>query len=423
MDANGYYLYLPAIFVFDDLRNLAFVDKMPDQFDRKYFLYQGNSGGYMTKYTPGMAILELPFFLAAHATAFISGMEANGYSPPYRLAIAISSLFYSCLGLWIIAILLARYFNRSVVNAVVIALFSGTNLLFSTVIQAGITHNYLFMVFALLILCLDNWRTQQRNIHFALACACVGFSALIRPTEILCGIVPLVYFWQIRKPVISLLWIKENGASLMLGIFTFLLFIMPVFLYWKYATGSWVAYTYEQEGFYFDRPSQIWYGLLGFRKGWFIYTPLAAIAIAGCLWLRKNRSLNFFNSALAFYLPANLYIVLSWYGWWYGGCFGNRALVPVLALLALPLAAVLNEIFLKKNRIGMACVAFLISLNLFQTFQYQRQILHMDAMTWKSYTFIFGKWRLTREEKARMKTLLDYPDYSQRGKKLDEYFR
>jgi hypothetical protein len=46
----------------------------------------------------------------------------------------------------------------------------------------------------------------------------------------------------------------------------------------------------------------------------------------------------------------------------------------------------------------------------------------MDAMTWRSYSFIFGKWKLSDEEKKKRDALLDYPDYLQRGKKLDEYF-
>lgn len=422
MDANGYYLYLPAIFIYGDLRNLAFVDEMPEQFDRKYFLYLGSSGGYMTKYSPGTAILQLPFFLAAHAAAHLSEWDADGYSPPYRLAIAISSLMYSCFGLWIISIILSRYFSRSVVNSVVVLLFLGTNLFFSTIIQAGVTHNYLFMLFALMIFYLDNWRIHQKNLHFALACACVGFSALVRPTEILCGIVPLVFFWHIRKPLASSDWLKTNLRTLVFGILAFLLCLSPVFLYWKYATGSWIAYTYEQEGFYFDRPSQLWYGLFGFRKGWFIYTPLAAIALAGCYWLQKKRELSILNYAIAFYLPVNLFVVLSWYGWWYGGCFGNRALVPVLAFLAIPLAALAEKLFLKKRLVPAISLAILMLLNIFQTFQYQRQVMHMDAMTWRAYAFIFGKWKLSNQEKQHLETLLEHPDYSQRGKKLDEYF-
>ena len=423
MDANGYYLYLPAMFIYDDLRNLAFVDEMPEQFDRRYFLYQGSSGGYMTKYSPGMAILELPFFLTAHGIALSAGLEADGYSPVYRLFIAISSLFYSCLGLWILAMVLARYFSRQLVNTLIICLFLGSNLFFSTIIQAGVTHNYLFFVFAMLLYFLDNWRLCGKIMDFALACACVGFSALIRPTEILIGIVPLVVFWVIAKPEPALPWFRKNVPVLAAGLAAFLLFLSPVFFYWKYATGHWIAYTYEQEGFYFDRPSQLWYGLFGFRKGWFIYTPVAALALAGWRTMKRSREFGPLATAILFYLPVNLYIVLSWYGWWYGGCFGNRALVPVLALLAIPLAFFIRQCQESGRKWVSGLLVLLVFLNVFQTFQYQRRIMHMDAMTWKAYWFIFGKWKLSPEEQQHLNTLLDHPDYSQRGKKLDEYFR
>ena len=52
MDANGYYIYLPAIFIYHDLENLGFVDQMPEQFDRKYFLYRNQGGGYLSNYAP-----------------------------------------------------------------------------------------------------------------------------------------------------------------------------------------------------------------------------------------------------------------------------------------------------------------------------------------------------------------------------------
>ena len=422
MDANGYYLYLPAIFIYDDLEKLAFVDQMPEQFDRRYFLYKAQSGGYMTKYTPGMAILELPFFLLSHAAALLMGEEVSGYSPPYRLGIAFSSLFYSLLGLWILARLLLRYFRPEVVSASVLVLFIGSNLLFSTVIQAGVTHNYLFFIFALLMWFLDNWRLRQRKLDFAFACACVGFSALIRPTEILIGLVPLSYFVILKGHPFRISWWKEHISTLFIGILAFLLCITPIFFYWKFATGNWIAYTYEQEGFYFDRPWQIWYGLFGFRKGWFIYTPLAALSLVAGIRMLASDKLNPLFRAFLVYLPVNTYIVLSWYGWWYGGCFGNRAFVPLLAFLVIPLAWLLENAKPMAFKGIIAGFVLLISLNVFQTFQYQRQVMHMDAMTWRAYAYIFGKWKLNDDEKQKLKTLLDYPDYSQRGKKLDDYF-
>lgn len=425
MDANGYYIYLPAIFIYNDLETLSFVDKMPEQFDRTYFLYPGTQGGYMTKYTPGLAILELPFFGVAHALAPVFGFEADGYSAPYRLAIALSTLFYTFLGLWLLSKLLLKYFSKSTTLWVTGLTLFATNLLFYSAIQAAITHNYVFFALCAVLYFGDKWKSSRRASDFALCCAGVGLAALIRPTEILIAAIPfgfLVFdFWENRKKsnYFSSIWKPVLFGGIVLAAF-----LLPIFIYWKFATGNWVAYTYEQEGFYFDRPWQIWYGLLGFRKGWFIYTPLLFLSAWGMYYLFKDKRLGHFRSAILWYMPINLYIVLSWYGWWYGGCFSNRALIPALGLMAIPLASLFEQFNLDRLKlIAIQAVAvFFLLLNIFQSYQYQRQILHMDSMTWRAYVYIFGKWKLTDEEKTHMKTLLDYANYSERGKKLSEYF-
>ena len=423
MDANGYYIYLPAAFIYHDLAKLSFVDQMPEQFDRKYFLYRNHKGGYLSKYSPGAAIFQLPFFLAAHVLSPLFDFEQSGYSPPYRLAIALSSLVYTVLAFWLLARILAGYFSRAAVMLTVASLFLGTNVLFYGVLQAGVTHNYLLFVFVLMVFALDKWWKGGSSWYFVLACACVGMSTTIRPTEILTGLVPLSFLWQKFS---SGKLVKQRfipGLSeIAFGFLAFVLAVLPVFLFWKYSTGNWISYTYEQEGFYFDRPSQIWYGLLGFRKGWFIYTPLAAIAVAGIFLIRKDSSLMPWRRALLLYLPVNIYIVLSWYCWWYGGGFGQRSFIPSYAILAIPLALVFEKMS-ELPKTWLVLPALLIALNLFQSFQYQRQIIHMDAMTWDAYRFIFGKWSLTDAEKKHRNTLLEYPDYLERGKKLNEYFK
>jgi hypothetical protein len=392
MDANGYYVFLPAIFIYDDLEKMDFINQMPEQFDRKYFLYPGADGGYMTKYSPGLAILELPFFAAGHWSAHFAGVEKNGYTWPYRLAIAISSIFYSCLGLWILSLVLARYFRKGVVLSTIMLLFLGTNILFYSVLQPAITHNYVFFIVCLLLYFIDRWFKSGNWIDFSLASACVGFSALIRPTEILIGLFVLgMFFAKWKSEGLNASFIQKNFRSLIGGVLGFVVCLLPVFLYWKVATGNWVAYTYEQEGFYFDRPWQIWLGLFGFRKGWFIYTPMLFLAIWGLIIMWKNPQFKGWIQGLIWYLPFNIFIVLSWYGWWYGGCFGLRALIPALAIMAIPLAYLLENQRKYRNLI-FAIGVFFIGLNIFQSFQYQRQILHMDAMTWPAYKFIFGKY-------------------------------
>ena len=426
MDANGYYIYLPAVFIYNDLSKLDFVHKFPQQFDRKYFLYPSQNGGYLTKYSPGIAILEIPFFGIAHFLAPVFGAEQSGYSPPYRLAVALSTIFYTFLALWLLSKVLLKYFENNIVFIVVGLLFFATNILFYTVLSAGISHNYILFSLAFSLFFAEKWIEKRKWQDFSLACAGIGLSALIRPTEALLGLILVGFLWsKWWNKGLKINEILADWKSITAGLAGFLLALSPIFFYWKIATGNWIAYTYEEEGFYFDRPETIWYGLFGFRKGLFIYTPIMLLGLLGIYFLLKDKRLRHISSALAWYLPLNIFIVLSWYCWWYGGCFGMRALIPAFFLLAFPMAALFQ--YFKDNQLiykGLIAFSFFcVGLNVFQSYQYQQQVLHMEAMTWPAYKFIFGKVKLSDQEKIEFKKLLDPPGYLERGKKLNEYFK
>src|SRR5690606_19563141 len=57
-------------------------------------------------------------------------------------------------------------------------------------------------------------------------------------------------------------------------------------LYWKYVSGEWIVYSYGDQGFNWLRP-RIWRGLMGVNIGWWVYTPMMLIAMAG--WRRLFR--------------------------------------------------------------------------------------------------------------------------------------
>ena len=426
MDASGYYIYLPAVFIYHDPGNMRFVDAMPEQFDRKYYLYPAAGGGYLTKYSPGIAILESPFFAVAHGFSLAMGLPATGYEPVYRLAVCMANVFYSILGLWILAMVLSRYFKSETIWITLFLLLFGTNFFFFTSLQPGLSHNFLFAVFALILFHSLRWHDTERPFHFVLACFGVGIATLIRPTEVFSGIVPLVFYldkWGRSTAKAKLIFssLKVLAASLM----AFLLALVPLFVYWKIATGHWVSYTYQEEGFYFDRPQTIWYGLFGFRKGWFVYTPLMFVVFFGFVKMWKDSRFSMLTKALAVYLPLNIFVVLSWYCWWYGGGFGMRPFIPCMVFLAIPLAFLLESASLNKlkYRMLLSLCGILVVLNIFQSYQYQQQIIHMDAMTWKAYKFVFGKWKLSAEERTQMQGMLEHPGFTERGKKLDEYFK
>ncbi|MDG1295585.1 MAG: hypothetical protein P8P48_00505, partial [Saprospiraceae bacterium] len=98
----------------------------------------------------------------------------------------------------------------------------------------------------------------------------------------------------------------------------------------------------------------------------------------------------YFWGAFLFFL-VNFYIVSAWDIWWYGGSFGQRALVQSYAIMAFPLAAFVEQ--LRQRRIQMYVVAplmiFFIILNNFQIWQ-----SHTAGLFDAEYTNRAYYWRM-----------------------------
>jgi hypothetical protein len=167
--------------------------------------------------------------------------------------------------------------------------------------------------------------------------------------------------------------------------------LLPQFIYWKYVTGSWVFYSYLDESFFLSSP-HILEVLFSFRKGLFIYTPLMVFAFMGIYRLYKTKSQYFF-AVLTFTL-LNIYLVSSWWCWWYGGGFGLRAFIESFAILSIPLASFIHYISQQKL-LEIVVVRILLTtfilLNIFETYQYRKGVLHYDSMSFETYIKIFGR--------------------------------
>jgi hypothetical protein len=109
-------------------------------------------------------------------------------------------------------------------------------------------------------------------------------------------------------------------------------------------------------------------------------------AIGGLIIALKNKKP--YALSILIFLPVFVYVVFSWWCWWYGGSYGSRPMVDIYALLALPMGAAFNFIgqqkwFLKSPLIIV--IVLMIALNLFQTAQKRTGYLHHSWMTEKAY--------------------------------------
>ena len=395
-DTDGYYLYLPATLIHGDPLNLAFLDSIPPgKFPNNYRFGQGaffveSTGRYCDKYSMGTAVFELPFFLGAHAwCALFSPGEADGYSPPYHLAVALASAFWPWLGLLVLMRFLRRYVSDAHAAIALLALGLGTNLFFYSSFAGGMSHPFLFFLCALLIERTDRWYTTPSLRTALVIGACIGVATLTRPTCALFAFIPLC--WRVRDQGLKLL--RAHMAQLFAAASVAMLCVVPQLVYWKVTTGSFLFYSYGGETFDFAHP-HVLDGLFGFRKGWFVYTPLALLGLFGIARVSRTEALRSYPLMLAcFFLPF-VRITFSWDPWWYGGGFGSRPMIDTLPLLALPLALLVRLSFSLNALAKSALVTLLvgcIALNVFQQWQYQRGIIHHEAMTFERWWEVFGE--------------------------------
>ena len=99
VDAQGYYSYLPAIFIYQDL-NFDFFEEIEGENGKYYephnfYDYRNEfKGNKVNKYFIGTAVVQTPFFLIAHFTTYLTGGETDGFSALYMVSISVAALFY-----------------------------------------------------------------------------------------------------------------------------------------------------------------------------------------------------------------------------------------------------------------------------------------------------------------------------------------
>lgn len=344
-DVSGYYFYLPSIFIYHDLKEQKFKDSLLAKYQpttSPYQSYQYSNGHYVMKYASGMALMYAPFFWTAHLLARPLGYEPDGFSYPYQLAIGLGSILIALIGLLLLYKMLSLYFSSRTTGTVLLLYVFGTNYLEYSAITNAMSHNYLFTVYAALLYVTIRFYQRPSYGSAALIGLLCGLATLTRPTEIISLVIPLLWGIDSKQAFRSRFsFFAKHYGKIALAAFLFAGMVGIQFAYWKYVSGHWLVYSYQNEKLEFLHP-HIYKCLLSFRKGWFIYTPLMLLIIPGYVYLYRKRPPLFWVSfvfGLVF-----MYLCFSWSIWWYAGSIGQRAMVQAYPLLALPFAAAIEKI-------------------------------------------------------------------------------
>lgn len=402
-DSWGYYGYLPAAFIYGDLDNISdsYLKRFPYTNLGPHFPSPGGelpvakNGHRVIKYTCGVAIMQLPFFMVGHVWAGLDGdYLQDGFSFPYVCCVLLGTLFYLLLGGYLLYLLLAGHFSPKIAFLTLLALALGTNLYNFAVYRAGMSHAYLFSLYAGLMYTTWRFYAQPRQRWIIWAAICAGLITLIRPVEILCLAIPLAYgLTNVAKVKERLTFWKEHWRWLFIAAGIFILCGIPQLLYWKYASGHWMFDSYPNEAFDFTR-AKIFGGLFSAQNGWLVYSPIMIFSLTGIWALFRKRDWLW---PVLLILPLHIYIAYSWWCWYYINGFGSRPMVELYALLSIPLAYSF-AFFFRRRWSSILLVLLLIgaiSLQLFQNWQHSKGILWSEMANGAYYRSVFGKTAMT----------------------------
>lgn len=389
-DVIGYYGYLPATFIYHDF-TLEFLSKIGPGQQCPMWYSTTPQGKRVLRMTMGMSLLYAPFFFAGHIYAQCKHYNCNGYTDPYQVALLISTLFYATIGLIFLRKLLLRYFSSYLTAFLILITGVGTNLFYYITIEGPYSHSCNFTLMVMFIYFTIRWY-EKPCLKYAVTTGIVfGLLSLIRPTNaviliffVLYGLTDAGSFGNRLR-----IWRRHFPHLLLTGTLVALIWI-PQLLYWKKMTGEWLFYSYGDEKILWSQP-QILNGLFSFRKGWLLYTPLMVFSLAG-LALSYRRLKAFFWPTLVF-LIVNLYVVFSWWCWWYGGGLSQRALVDMYGLMAVMLGVFLQWLWTCRQwiKIPLTILVMLAAfMSTFYTIQYRNGALHWDSMSKAAYIENFG---------------------------------
>ena len=361
-DGKGYYAWLRTIALDRDLdfRNDFALIYPPDPIPTGPTT---PSGRLASKYPVGLAIVEAPGFLAGHLVALAGDGPADGVSAPYQFGVTWWLQIVLLFALWRYWGAVVRLGADPAMAALAVAgMLTATNLIHYAVRPAMAHAAGLAMLCFALDLLVDD-RNAKGAARFAAVGALLGLAVIIRPTNAALApfFVPL-FLTRGRRPDPS------HWAAFLAAVAC----IVAIQVALTSALWGRLQFQgYEGEGFTAGLRG-IAATLFSARHGLFIYHPwyLAALALAA---LAARQPVTRALGAGAMLSFAVLTLANgTWWSWWFGDGFGNRAFIEVIPALVVP--AVLWLSGLVNRRRALACVA--AGLALFSV---------LNAVLWTGY--------------------------------------
>jgi hypothetical protein len=416
-DGSGYYAYLPTVFIYKsvDFDSVFTYEKSKRPAEYIGHNYQKREDILINKFTSGTALLQLPFFLMGLLLSIIFGLSTDGYNFIFQYSIAFATLFWVGIGIiYFVKLLVLFGIKRKFAWGASGLMLLSTNLFVFTFVTPSFSHAYSFSIITIFLFFVRKVFIKYNKHDLYKAAFLLGLIVLIRPANlIVIAIIPfmagtLQVFYDTLKKFFSTI-------DVFIVVLMFIIGFSPQLVINFLQTGSLLLYGYTNEGFNFLNPHVIDF-LFSYKKGWLIYSPIFILLLLAIISLWRNQSRYAFLT-FVFFIIIQIYIFSSWWNWYYGDGFGMRPMVDFYGLFMLVIALFLYNVKISWIKVLLSVFILLtIMLNLIQSYQYDRGIIHVDSMSKDSYWYVF------LETDDKFENIISDGDETFFGKLSDEPF-
>jgi hypothetical protein len=391
-DAKGYYAYLPAVFIYQDLK-WDFVEKEWGKYypGPHYYDYRDFNGHRVNKYYCGVAVMQSPFFFSAMLYSYLFGYPVDGFSVPFHISVSIASCFYFALGIYFLARLLILFgIRRAIVAGILVLIAFGTNLFYYAVDEPGMSHVYSFCAISGFLLYLKLAMDTIRTRYLVKCAVFFGLVCILRPTNALV-ILAIPAFAGSWGNLIAHLWafFRQRTRMVLALLAFFMVFGIQVVLFYLQC-GKLFIWSYGGvEQMFLSRP-ELFNVLFSYRKGLFVYTPLVLVSLFGLYYMAKE---SVFRAVWLFMLLYSaIYIISCWWLWYYGGSLGMRPFIEYYPFVGLLLGYLLSRpADLKIKILAWSACIFCLYYSGVQMEQYRRGMITYSDMDETRFWAIFMK--------------------------------
>ncbi len=357
-DGVGYYAYARAPLIQHNLdftndyefANASFREGHFDENGQVKAEYRTATGHLDNHFTVGPAMLWSPFLLLAHAGVLVaralgSSVPANGFSAPYRYAMAFATCLYGFLGLWLSFRLAKKYTTLLWAFLATLAIWWGSSLAVYMYFNPAWSHAHSAFVCALFLYYWDRTREKRTTNQWLILGLITGLMLdVYYPNLMIAAVLAVDALGQYAVALRSNNTSPSVGQLLtrhaLFGLTTCLA-MLPTFISRTIVYGGPFKSGYVSIRDYLWSSPAFLSVLFSADHGLLSWTPLLGLAILGLILfaVRLPRvGVPLMVAFLAFYC------FISFYPDWAGiSSFGNRFFISLTPIFVLGLAHLLER--------------------------------------------------------------------------------